>query len=108
MALAQKPPGLELAGGSGHMAQYGIHGILRERKNWLINLLYLRQEYEQCKEIVEQQLRECHGMCEFAIYVKALIMRQEGKVQESLALFQAVICLNPHNALNLKQVGRSL
>lgn len=47
-------------------------------------------------------------MCEFAIYVKALIYRQEGKIQESLAFFQAVTCLNPHNVLNLKQVGRSL
>jgi len=46
-------------------------------------------------------------MCEFAIYVKALIQRQEGRIQESLALFQAVTCLNPHNVLNLKQVVQS-
>lgn len=47
-------------------------------------------------------------MCEFAIYIKALINRQEGKISESLGLFQAVTCLNPHSVLNLKQVGRSL
>ena len=41
-------------------------------------------------------------------FPQALIHRQEGRIQESLNLFQAVTCLNPHNVLNLKQVGRSL
>lgn len=38
----------------------------------------------------------------------ALIKRQQGQIQESLQLFQAATCLNPHNVCNLKQVGRSL
>ena len=59
------------------------------RRNWLINLLYIRQDFVECKRIIEEQLTECHGMCEFAIYVKALIMRHEGNIQESLSLFQA-------------------
>ena len=80
----------------------------REKKNWLINLLYVRQEYRDCMEIIEEQLRESNGMCEYAIYVKALIKRQEGQVQESLQLFQAATCINPLNVYNLKQVGRSL
>mmetsp|Transcript_2780 Transcript_2780/g.7462 ORF Transcript_2780/g.7462 Transcript_2780/m.7462 type:complete len:425 (-) Transcript_2780:255-1529(-) len=80
----------------------------REKKNWLINLLYVRQEFKDCMEIIEEQLRESNGMCEYAIYVKALIKRQEGQVQESLQLFQAATCINPHNVYNLKQVGRSL
>ena len=42
------------------------------------------------------------------IYVKALIKRQRGEIQDSLQLFQAATCLNPHNICNLKQVGRSL
>lgn len=82
--------------------------MARERKNWLINLLYVRQEFKEASEIIEEQLRESNGMCEYAIYVKALIKRQEGKVQESLSLFQAATCINPHNVYNLKQVGRSL
>jgi Bardet-Biedl syndrome 4 protein len=40
--------------------------------------------------------------------VKALILRQSGRIQESLQLFQAAACLNPENKENLKQVGRSL
>jgi len=86
----------------------GTKPVAREKKNWLINLLYVRQEFKECMEIVEEQLRESNGMCEYAIYVKALIKRQEGQVQESLQLFQAATCINPHNVYNLKQVGRSL
>ena len=35
-------------------------------------------------------------------------MRQEGRIQESLELFQSCAVLNPANVLNLKQVARSL
>lgn len=35
-------------------------------------------------------------------------MRQQGKIQESLQLFQSATCLNPSNVANLKQVGHSL
>lgn len=81
---------------------------LRERHNWLIHMLYVRQEYDTCLATIEEQLKECRGMAEYPIYVKALIKRQRGEINESLQLFQAATCLNPHNIHNLKQVGRSL
>ena len=81
---------------------------VRERRNWAIHLLYIRQEFDECLEMIEQQLKACHGLCEYPLYVKALIKRQQGQIQESLQLFQAATCLNPHNVCNLKQVGRSL
>jgi Bardet-Biedl syndrome 4 protein len=59
-------------------------------------------------QLIEQQLKECNGVSEYPIYVKALIKRQCGFIQESLQLFQAATSLNPHNVNNLKQVGRSL
>jgi len=80
----------------------------REKANWYIHLLYVRQEYSDCLKAIEDQLRECNGLCEYPIYIKGLILRQEGRIQESLTLFQAATCLNPHNLCNLKQVGRSL
>lgn len=40
--------------------------------------------------------------------MKALIYRQRGRIQESLALFQTATCLNPRSANNLTQVGHSL
>jgi len=81
---------------------------LREKRNWLVHVLYVRQEYDACLETIEEALKESRGMSEYPIYVKALIKRQRGEIQESLQLFQAATCLNPHNICNLKQVGRSL
>eukprot|EP00937_MAST-01D_sp_MAST-1D-sp2_P001409 g1409.t1 len=80
----------------------------RERRNWQIHLAFVRHEHKECLRMIEQQLRECNGVCEYALYVKALILRRQGRAQESLQLFQAAVCLNPHNVSNLKQVGRSL
>uniref|UniRef100_A0A3B4AJ71 Uncharacterized protein n=1 Tax=Periophthalmus magnuspinnatus TaxID=409849 RepID=A0A3B4AJ71_9GOBI len=79
-----------------------------ERRNWLIHQHYIRKDYETCKTIIKEQLQETNGMCEYAIYVQALILRLEGKIQQSLELFQSCAILNPASADNLKQVARSL
>lgn len=81
---------------------------IRERRNWLIHVLYVRQEYTDCLALIEEQLRECRGQCEYPLYVKGLIKRSMGLLQESLTLFQAATMISPHNTSNLKQVGRSL
>mmetsp|Transcript_7170 Transcript_7170/g.23360 ORF Transcript_7170/g.23360 Transcript_7170/m.23360 type:complete len:404 (-) Transcript_7170:32-1243(-) len=79
-----------------------------ERFNWLIQLLYTRQEFDECLAMVETALTESRGLNEYPLYIKALIMRQQGKIAESLTLFQSATCLNPANLANLKQVGHSL
>ncbi|OPJ70001.1 Bardet-Biedl syndrome 4 protein [Patagioenas fasciata monilis] len=79
-----------------------------ERKNWLIYLLYVHRDYEECKAVIKEQLQESQGLCEYAVYVQALIFRLEGKIQESLELFQTCSIMNPRSADNLKQVARSL
>ncbi|XP_077569130.1 BBSome complex member BBS4 [Stigmatopora nigra] len=79
-----------------------------ERRNWLIHHHYIHKDYETCKMIIKEQLQESNGMCEYAIYVQALILRLEGKIQQSLELFQSCAILNPSSADNLKQVARSL
>ncbi|RUS77345.1 hypothetical protein EGW08_014899, partial [Elysia chlorotica] len=79
-----------------------------ERRNWLIHLHYVRKDFETCKVLIREQLSEAGGMCEYAVYVQGLIMRQEGKIQESLDLFQTCALLNSQNPENLKQVARSL
>ncbi|KAL1007685.1 hypothetical protein UPYG_G00090180 [Umbra pygmaea] len=79
-----------------------------ERRNWLIHLHYVRKDYETCKAIIKDQLQETQGMCEYAIYVQALILRLEGQIQQSLELFQSCAVLNPTSQDNLKQVARSL
>ncbi|XP_053451903.1 Bardet-Biedl syndrome 4 protein isoform X3 [Nycticebus coucang] len=79
-----------------------------EKQNWLIHLHYIRKDYEACKAVIKEQLQETHGLCEYAIYVQALIFRLEGNIQESLELFQTCAVLSPQCADNLKQVARSL
>lgn len=79
----------------------------KERRNWLIHQLYVRQDFKECLKVIEEQLEICKGLCEYAIYVKALILRQQGKIQESMNLFKACVAMNPKSPSNLKQVGRS-
>ncbi|XP_046842582.1 Bardet-Biedl syndrome 4 protein-like [Xenia sp. Carnegie-2017] len=79
-----------------------------ERRNWLIHLHYVRKDIEKCKFFIDEQLKESQGMCEYALYIQALLLREEGKIEESLELFQRTVQINPHNIDNLKQVARSL
>lgn len=46
-------------------------------------------------------------ICNQNLFV-ALILREEGEIQESLEMFQQCLELNQHNIDNLKQVARSL
>jgi hypothetical protein len=80
--------------------------VIRERMNWLIAQYYVRQEFTEALEVIERQLAESNGMCEYAIYVKGLIKRHQGQVKESLTLFQAATCLNPQRLQ--PQAGRAV
>lgn len=99
---------LAAAAAAAALANTSVSSTQRIKKNWLIHQLYIRQEFHECLKVIDAQLLECKGMCEYPIYVKALIRRQQGCIAESLQLFQAATVLNPHNVANLKQVGRSL
>jgi len=79
----------------------------REKQNWYIHTCYVQQYFDECLNAIEELLAET-AFCEYALYVKALIFRRRGNIQESLTLFQSATCLNPQNILNLKQVGHSL
>ena len=79
-----------------------------EKRNWLIHQLYIKQDFPSCLELIESQLHATKGLSEYALYVKGLIKRQEGAIDESLQLFQAATFLSPKSVANLKQVARSL
>lgn len=80
----------------------------RDRRNWFLYQLYVRQEYPACISLIESQLRETGGTCEYALYLKGLLKRQEGKLTESLQLLEASVLVNPLNIVNRKQLGRAL
>ncbi|RNF07534.1 Bardet-Biedl syndrome 4 protein [Trypanosoma conorhini] len=81
---------------------------IRERRNWLIHQLYVRQEYVDCLSVIEAQLHESEGVCEYALYVKGLLKRRTGELTESLNLFQTAMLINPQNPANQRQVGQAL
>lgn len=93
---------------TGTSAAVTAKAIARTRRNVHIHHLYVTHEHDRCLQLIEEVLSEFDGLCEYPIYVKALVMRRRGKINESLQLFQAATALNPHNVQNLKQVGRSL
>ena len=63
---------------------------VREKKNWLINMLYVRQEFKECMEVVEEQLRESNGMCEYAIYADAWAEKQNAAIDTWAAFFLVI------------------
>jgi len=83
-------------------------GASRSRANWLIHIKYVREDHEECLKLIDEVLKECENLCEYALFVKALIKRQRGQITESLTLFQQATALNPTNVCNLKQVAKSL
>ncbi|KAG8346357.1 putative Tetratricopeptide repeat TPR repeat [Trypanosoma vivax] len=81
---------------------------VRDRRNWLIYVLYTRQEYTECCNIIKAQLMECGGLCEYALFVKGLLLRRSGDLTESLSLLRSALALNPHNPSHQKQVAQAL
>ena len=80
----------------------------RVKRNWQIYTLYAKGSHDDCLQVIEQQLNDCQGQAEYPLYVKGLILRERGQIQDSLQLFQAATVINPTNMANLKQVARSL
>ncbi|XP_047000094.1 Bardet-Biedl syndrome 4 protein isoform X2 [Schistocerca americana] len=81
---------------------------LIESRNWLIHLHYARKEFGICKILIQEELEKSKGFSEFANYMQGLILRHEGRIQDSLEYFQTCHAINPMNVDNIKQVARSL
>ena len=82
--------------------------ILRNRQNHHIHACFVRKEYRECLGAIESCLQEVGGQSEYPLYIKGLIMRQRGKIEDSLPIFQTALFLNPRNINNVKQVGQTL
>jgi len=81
----------------------------REKSNWLVHFLFIRQEYQECLKFIDELLQEKDGeKSEYALYLKALILRIKGNIHDSLDLFKKCNQLNPNNIEYLKQFAKSL
>lgn len=74
----------------------------------MIHLAYVQKDFEGAKKLVAHQLKETAESCEYALYVNGLLLRHEGKMEESFEFFQKAMHINPHHKDNAKQVARSL
>lgn len=92
----------------GAPASSGNKSTAREKLNAYIHTCYTKKQFNECLKKIDEALRDANGQSEFPLYIKALILRHQGRIEESLVAFQAALCLNPMNVANLKQVGRSL
>ncbi|XP_046618269.1 Bardet-Biedl syndrome 4 protein homolog isoform X1 [Neodiprion virginianus] len=79
-----------------------------ETRNWLLHKHYTRHEYKICKILLEEELARSNGHNEYASYLKGLILRKEGKVQDSMDCFQVCYTVNTRNIENVKQIAKSL
>ncbi|KAI4504572.1 hypothetical protein M0802_000122 [Mischocyttarus mexicanus] len=79
-----------------------------EIRNWLLHRHYTRREHKICKILIEEELIKSNGHNEYANYLKGLILRKEGKIQDSLDSFQAAYNVNSSNVNNVKQIAKSL
>eukprot|EP01105_Mastigella_eilhardi_P005551 TRINITY_DN1722_c3_g1_i1.p1 TRINITY_DN1722_c3_g1~~TRINITY_DN1722_c3_g1_i1.p1 ORF type:complete len:575 (-),score=208.39 TRINITY_DN1722_c3_g1_i1:19-1722(-) len=79
--------------------------VTREKINWHLHTLYIRKEWDACLQLAETWLA-IYPACEYPLYIKALIKRHQGEIQESFRLFEQCYVLNP-SANNIKQIARS-
>lgn len=84
----------------------------REKSNWLVHILFIRQEYAECMKFLDELIQDSEDSegekSEYALYLKALILRIKGNIHESLELFKKCHLLDPKNVEYIKQFGRSL
>eukprot|EP00961_Rhodomonas_salina_P090604 1219013-Rhodomonas_salina.1 len=79
----------------------------RQKRNYLIHQLYVRKDWDECLTLIEDTLEKVNQLAEYPLYVKGLILRHRGNIQDSLHFFQLAAGINPNNISNLKQVPES-
>lgn len=80
----------------------------KESRNWLIFILYVRNEFDECLKVIEDIIKESNNRNDVASYIKGLILRSRGEVIKSLEVFKWSQRLNPVSMEVVKQVGRCL
>ncbi|XP_033228310.1 Bardet-Biedl syndrome 4 protein homolog [Belonocnema kinseyi] len=78
-----------------------------EVKNWLLHRHYTRHEYRICNALIDEELSKSNGENEYANYLKGLILRTEGNVQEALECFQKCYQIDSSNLNNRKQIAKT-
>lgn len=75
--------------------------------NWLLHIMFIRQDYTYCKAIIEYQMK---GNCnlEYLYFIKGLIAREEGHYQDAVLNLQIAVEMRPSDSEYYKEIGRTL
>lgn len=79
-----------------------------EKYNWLVHFYHVTEQTHQLKELIKKEMADSCGQNEYSFYKRGIILREEGKLSESLESFQICHKLNPDNEENIKQIGKCL
>ncbi|KAL4484990.1 hypothetical protein ABPG74_020167 [Tetrahymena malaccensis] len=80
----------------------------KEKSNWLLYKYFVRKDFGQCMELIEQLNLQNNGTHEYANFLKSLILRNQGELNQSLELQKDLHTYNEQNYDILKQISRSM
>ena len=81
----------------------------KDSVNWMIYTLFLRKDFDSCLDVINKYAREPDGFeSQFATFLKSLIKRYRGEINESLDLLRKCFSYNEHNPQIMKEIGKSL
>ena len=76
--------------------------------NWMLYLVFLKGEYEECLDLMSKYSKEGNLESNFAIYLRSLIKRNKGDLNESLELLRKCYSFNENNNDLLEDIGLNL
>ncbi|XP_074114092.1 Bardet-Biedl syndrome 4 isoform X2 [Cotesia typhae] len=76
--------------------------------NWALHRHYVRHQYQMSEAIIQTEMIRSDGRNEYASYLKGMLLKKEGKVQESLHYFQKSYHVNSIKLATVRQIAKSL
>ncbi|KAE9416089.1 hypothetical protein Angca_002318, partial [Angiostrongylus cantonensis] len=77
-----------------------------EGSNALLYRLYVKGDFIGCKSLIGEMLDQFSNQCEFAFYMRGVIARAEGELEEALSWFNKALSMSANSTLYLTNIGR--
>ncbi|VDM77290.1 unnamed protein product [Strongylus vulgaris] len=77
-----------------------------EASNALLYRLYIQGDYVGCKSLIGEMLEQCSNQSEYAFYMRGVIARAEGELEEALTWFNKALAISPSSTTLVPLVSR--
>ncbi|CAJ0942976.1 unnamed protein product, partial [Mesorhabditis belari] len=77
-----------------------------EKSNTLLHLLYAQRDYPACKALIGELIEQYQGECEYPIFIRSVIAREECDLEESMNWMRKAQALARNDAKYLMHIGR--